>query len=229
MTTNASEASFSLMDEQAASAVLAEEGFRDALGASLAALGACFFASPRTERGAMALALVRSVDVASDWPFGSEAERADAARLIACGEREDEDDALAAEFARLFVGPHALAAPPWGSVYMDRDKVTYGRTWLLLRDFMRAHGIESLYEEREPEDQFGRLLMLCSEVARNRPELLCELLGDHVLCWSGHYLDAFEKTAELATYRGLAILVRATLDGAGSELGIVPARRRFYR
>lgn len=229
MASNASETSFSLADEQRAEAVLAEEGFREALGACFATLGTCFLASPRTERGTAALTFVRSIDIASDWPFGSDGDRIEAARLIADGSRRDGDDALAAEFTRLFVGPRALAAPPWGSVYMDRDKVTYGRTWLLLRDFMRAHGIESLYEEREPEDQFGRLLMLCSEVAHNRPEVLCELLGDHVLCWSGHYLDAFEKAAELATYRGLARLVRMTLDDAGSELGIVPARRRFYR
>lgn len=224
-----SDTPFRLADEAQAAAVLADEGFREALAASLSALGACFFASPKTDLGAEALAFVRSVDIAVDWPFGDDSSRKEAARLIADGVRLDDGEALAAEFARLFVGPHALAAPPWGSVYMDRDKVTYGRTWLALRDFMRANGIVSLYEEREPEDQFGRLLTLCSEVARSRPGLLCELLGDHVLCWSGHYLDAFEDAACLTTYRGLAALARLTLDDVASELGIMPARRRFYR
>ncbi|MFR4802835.1 MAG: hypothetical protein ACLT98_05645 [Eggerthellaceae bacterium] len=51
----------------------------------------------------------------------------------------------------------------------------YGRTWHMLR-WMRR--VTSLYEANDPEDQFGRLLMLCAQVARNRPDALCELLGD---------------------------------------------------
>ena len=68
----------------------------------------------------------------------------------------------------------------------------YGRTWHMLRDWMREHGVTSLYEANDPEDQFGRLLMLCAQVARRRPDLLCELLGDHVLCWSERFLAQFQ-------------------------------------
>lgn len=39
-------------------------------------------------------------------------------------QNEQEDD-LTAEFSRLFEGVGEMPAPPWGSVYLDKDRVVF--------------------------------------------------------------------------------------------------------
>lgn len=208
--------------------LLADEGFMQAAQTALEIVGACFLQQPDEPLAERAIALIRGMDIAADWPFGSDEHRVRAAGLAAQGASEDART-LRAEFTRMFRGPAALPAPPWGSVYMDRDQVRYGCTWLELRSWMREHAISSLYGEKEPEDQFGRLMMLCAEVARSRPDLFCELLETHVLTWADHYLDLFDGSVASPTYAAAGVLARASLSDMRSLLGLKPARRRFYR
>ena len=102
--------------------LLSDAGFLEAYAATAKLLGTCFAYSPKEEASMRALAAIRSMDIASDWPFDAEAEegttgetsmRAQAASLIEDGLSEDEA-LLAQEYQRLFVGPGHLAAAPWG-------------------------------------------------------------------------------------------------------------------
>ena len=101
--------------------LLGDAGFLEAYAVVAKLLGTCFAYSPKEEASMRALAAIRSMDVASDWPFDAEAEegttgetsmRAQAASLIEDGLSEDEAS-LAQEYQRLFVGPGHLAAAPW--------------------------------------------------------------------------------------------------------------------
>lgn len=222
------ECSYRIVDAARNADALGDESFLEAFSVCARLLGACFAFHPVKEEAADAFALMRSMDIAADWPFGDVCARERAAACFARG-AADFPDAAAEEFVRLIRGAGFSPAPPWGSVYMDREKVMYGRTWVMLRDWMRAHGVRGLYEENDPEDQFGRLLVLASAVAAQRPDLLCELVGDHLLCWAPRFLDAFEASARTETYRGLAALCRATLDDVRATLAVEPAVRRLYR
>lgn len=219
---------FDYADTAAACALMENEEFRQAVCASLQLLSSCFLFSPAREEGARALDALRSVDIAHDWPFGQDeclraaSELFDAGRACSAAEH-------AAEFQRLMVGPGHLDAPPWGSVYLEREKVTYGASWVELRSWMRAHGFESRYSEREPEDHFGRLLALAACVAGEKPDLFGELLGEHMLTWSDAYLTALREAARLQTYQALAELAGATLAGIRDTMGLRPAKRRIYR
>ena len=71
--------------------------------------------------------------------------------------------------------------------------------------------------------------MMSSEVASRRRDVLPELLGDHLLPWVNRYCDLLAEGAELATYRGLVFLAKATLSDVQDLLGIVPASKRLYR
>ena len=91
--------------------LLGDAGFLEAYAATAKLLGTCFAYSPKEEASMRALAAIRSMDVASDWPFDAEAEegttgetsmRAQAASLIEDGLSEDEAS-LAQEYQRLFV------------------------------------------------------------------------------------------------------------------------------
>lgn len=70
------------------------------------------------------------------------------------------DDELALEYRRLFVGPNPMPAPPWGSVYTDRDQVIFGETTLLFRGWMRCHGIVRLADDQMPDNHIGLMLSL---------------------------------------------------------------------
>ena len=133
------------------------------------------------------------------------------------------------EYRRLFVGPGHLPAPPWGSVYTDRECVVFGESTLALRAWMRAVGVERLADERTPEDHIGLMLALLSFLAAERPELVDDYLRDHLLTWAPHYLEALEEAAEQPFYVGLARLTRLTLVGLQRERGLTVELPRFYR
>lgn len=171
-----------------------------------------------------ALADIEPAKAASDWPFVSPKELGRAHRaldLLTTGARQETSwqtlnarqngptlpgepepasekrgpSPLAAAYQQLFVGPQHLVAPPWGSVYTDRDCVVFGASTLELRTWMRSNGISMNTGESEPEDHLGLLLQQMAFLAENKPRLLDEFLRLHVLTWSHHYLEELVKAA----------------------------------
>ncbi len=140
-------------------------------------------------------------------------------------------DALTAEYRRLFVGPAPKAAPPWGSVYTDKDQVVFGASTLALRDWLRRNGIavNRNDDSDEPEDHIGTMLVLLAWMADEKPQAVEEYLRDHLLPWAPHFLELMEDAAELPFFRSLAALTRLTLSGAQEQLGLEVETPRFYR
>ena len=152
-------------------------------------------------------------------------------------------------YRQLFIGPGHLIAPPWGSVYTDRDCVVFGDSTLELRGWMRAHGIVMDTGEREPEDHLGLLLQQMAFLAQSRPELLDELLSKHMLTWSHHYLEELAKAARCggiagpggtttlgggdheacAFYEALARLTDLTLEGLHDLRNLQVSYPRYFR
>ena len=129
----------------------------------------------------------------------------------------------------MFIGPGAKPAPPWGSVYTDRECVVFGATTLELRAWMREHGVARTADEKTPEDHIGFMLALMAWLAQNQPTDLGEFLSLHFLTWAGHFLDELADAAEHPFYEGLARLTRASLDGVQKTLGLKVVTPRFYR
>lgn len=166
-----------------------------------------------------ALAVAGAEDFADGWPFALEADVLAAVELMQQGLAMPRED-LMWEFRRLFVGPGALAAPPWGSTYTDRDGVVFGDSHTRLMEFMRARGIIRLVDEHTPVDHIGLELRLMAWIARNRPEVLREFLGKHLFTWSSHFLGELQQRSTSALYQGLALLTRSTLEGVQEVLAI---------
>lgn len=205
----------------------------EAAAFAASALAPFFMNDPRTGDAADAFAALAELDVAAaaeEWPFvdADEAARDLGAMVEGLAAGADHDD-LVWEYRRLFVGPGHLDAPPWGSVYTDRECVVFGEATLALRAWMRSRGIERLSDERTPEDHIGLMLALLAFIAAERPELLDEFLRDHLLTWAPHYLDGLEAAAEHPFYQGLARLTRATLGGLQAVRGLTVTLPRFYR
>lgn len=207
----------------------------DAIVFAGASLAPFFLNDPRTGDAADAFAALAELDVAAaaaQWPFAGDEIAAVEGALAAMKEGlaagADHDDVVW-EYRRLFVGPGHLPAPPWGSVYTDRECVVFGESTLALRAWMRAVGVERLADERTPEDHIGLMLALLSFLAAERSELVDDYLRDHLLTWAPHYLEALEEAAEQPFYAGLARLTRLTLAGLQRERGLTVELPRFYR
>lgn len=196
-------------------------------------LGPFFLRDPKTGEAGAAFQALAALDVdaaAAEWPFAGEAEARACLALMKEGLAHGaDDDDLVWEYRRLFVGPAPKPAPPWGSVYTDRECVVFGESTLALRAWMRAQGIARLVDDKTPEDHIGLMLVLMAWIARNQPADLDDYLRLHLLPWSSHFLDELAEAAEQPFYEGLARLAKASLEGIQSERALDVAYPRFYR
>lgn len=197
-------------------------------------LGPLFLDDPRHEEQVVpAIKAFAALDVdaaAEEWPFVEADDARGALALMKEGAQAGaQSDEVVWEYRRLFVGPAPKPAPPWGSVYTDRECVVFGGTCLELRQWMREVGIERLGDEKDPEDHIGLMLLLVAWIAEHRPEVLEDCLRLHVLPWSSHLLEELEDAAEQPLYKGLARLARMSLEGMQEAFGIEVAYPRFYR
>ena len=186
-----------------------------------------------------AMSKLNAYEASREWPFVDPADAFRALSLMVDGlggadisESEEEftaDDALVDEYRRLFIGPAPKPAPPWGSVYTDRDCVVFGESTLALRAWLSEKGIVRMSDERTPEDHIGLMLALMSYIARTQTGDLVEYLQLHLLPWSSHFLQELSAAAEHPFYRGLSELTNMSLSGIQEALGIKVSIPRFYR
>ncbi|NBL76073.1 Tat proofreading chaperone DmsD [Proteus sp. G2672] len=135
---------------------------------------------------------------------------------------------LAQAYQRLFIGPYALPAPPWGSVYLDHENVLFGNSTLDLREWMLENGIDIALTQNEPEDHFGLMVMMVAWIAETRPEKLNELLAEHLLPWAYRYLEKLSLQGAFPYYEGLAMLATLTLKSWQSQLNVTPAEKQLF-
>ena len=179
-----------------------------------------------------ALAVLDGGEAAADWPFAKDAVETEVClkELAAGAANEDEARAaLAKEYRRLFVGPSKLPAPPWGSVYTDKEGVIFGEGNLRLRAWLRDHGISRLDDAHVPDDHIGNVLQLTALLATEQPDSLDEFLALLVLPWTPHYLTLLEEAAEHPFYANLAALTRSTLEGVEEMRELNVEEPEFFR
>lgn len=192
-------------------------------------LGAMLYYSPDAEQVAALSTALADEGWQTEWPLGQRDKVAEAALQVQQGLQPQQKTALLEEYQRLFIGPHALPAPPWGSVYLDRESVLFGDSTLALRQWMRTQGIQPLQQQREPEDQLGMMLMLAAWVAENQPQQLDELLTDHLLPWVPRCLELLAADTRHPFYQGLVQLTRLTLEGWQEQRGLSAVRKELFR
>jgi TorA maturation chaperone TorD len=133
-------------------------------------------------------------------------------------------------YQQLFIGPDALAAPPWSSVYLDPEQVVFGNSHQAFKRFLEEQGVSLTTTQREPLDHIGLMLLLLGQLAlEGREAGVDRLLGEFLLPWSGRYLEQLEEHATHPFYRTLAQLGAATLGQWQTERGITPPPLRLYR
>lgn len=189
-------------------------------------LGVLLYAPPQSKECQPLLASLADPQWLAEWPYeGGE----QAAALIAEGLSGEHAQSLEEAYQRLFVGPYALPAPPWGSVYLDKESVLFGDSTLRLRQWLRVNTIEAQREQNEPEDHIGTLLMMAAWLAEEKQhKMISGLLAQHLLPWAPRYLELLEQHAGHPFYQGVAQLAQITLAGWAAECPTPVATLELY-
>lgn len=198
---------------------------RESFAFSARVLGALFGFAPDSEQAAPLVCALTSSDWYQDWPYAHQS-----LVNIAQTFKTPAEEPLTEAWQRLFIGPYALPAPPWGSVWLDRESVLFGESTLALRQWMRENAIAFEMQQNEPEDHIGTLLMLAAWLAENGRDTQCDqLLAWHLLPWSHRFLSVFIDNAGHPFYVALGKLAQLTLAEWQSTLLIPVAEKPLYR
>jgi TorA maturation chaperone TorD len=198
---------------------------RESFAFSARVLGALFGFAPDSEQATPLVNALTTSDWYQDWPYAHQS-----LASIAQTFKTPADEPLTEAWQRLFIGPYALPAPPWGSVWLDRESVLFGESTLALRQWMRENAIAFEMQQNEPEDHIATLLMLAAWLAENRRNAECDqLLAWHLLPWSHRFLSVFIDNAGHPFYVALGKLAQLTLADWQSTLLIPVAEKPLYR
>lgn len=189
-------------------------------------LGKAFFEKPTLEL----LEQLKQDDLFADWPLdcSNDAMKNGLETLQAFlqeWQAEDFDD-VRRDFARLFIGPNRLPAPPWESVYCNEEGLIFDKETLQVRLLYRQFGMAVPTVRNEPDDHFGLEMMfiahLCQvalEGIRSEQSYYTDLslaaidsfFRDHVCTWAYDFLADVAEAANTPYYRGLSLLASGTI------------------
>lgn len=141
-------------------------------------------------------------------------------------------DDLLLDYTRLFLGPFDIRAKPYGSVWLEGEKVVMGDTTLALCDLYAEGGFERASDFHEVPDhvaaelEFLYLLVFKENEARRAgdaqalraaEELRRRFLREHLGRWIGPFAAAVREAAGTEFYRQLAELTEVFVRGEASD------------
>lgn len=188
-------------------------------------LGALFYYDPSDTRVNKLIDLFTTSEWLAEWPFTQDYDCQRIDKLFQ--DSLSESETLQEAYQRLFIGPYALPAPPWGSVYLDKENVIFGISTLELRAWLRNNQINIELNQKEPEDHVGLIFLLTAWVIENKPELLRELLEIHFLPWVYRYLEKMQLQSGNAFYEATALLATETLKHIQQTAQLNPANKEL--
>ncbi|WP_412497512.1 molecular chaperone TorD family protein [Vibrio furnissii] len=188
------------------------------LGTVLKLFGALFYYAPNQYQNANLDVILAEQDV----PFA-------ALKTVMDAFGYSEVDLLQAEHDRLFAGLGDMPAPPWGSVYLDKEAVLFGESTVMYRQFLRECGVALSSQQNEPEDQIGLMLMVAAMLLENDQHAQFKaLLGEHLMPWFGYYMAEFKRAVGSPAYALLAEQTQELLHSVCERDAIVPIQKRNY-
>lgn len=134
------------------------------------------------------------------------------------------------QYSVLFEGQGHMACPPWGSVYLDRHNMVFGETTHHYEAFLTSCNLALEHSSREPQDQFGLMLLALSQLLINEQHSQAvTLLEDHLFTWCFRYLQLLAAN-ETSRYYAILASVAETLLGelkAEFEISVQPVELFF--
>ncbi len=139
------------------------------------------------------------------------------------------------DYTRLFVGPGKVIAPPWESVQLGKERLTFQEQTLEVRGWYRRFGLQSEKLYHEPDDHIGLEMAFLAHLAQrgllsieqgNQAELeqslqaQREFIEQHLGKWAPAFCEEVFQKAATPFYRGLALLARGALTELGETLKV---------
>lgn len=131
----------------------------------------------------------------------------------------EDPDTLTIDFARLFVGPYRLEAPPYGSVYLEEERRAMGSSTMDVKELFRESGLQIAPDFRDAPDHIAAELEFMyvlihqeiKAIRNDQPKIAFEqmrqqksFLQYHIGAWAGLFADLVEEYAQTGFYRSLA-------------------------
>ena len=128
-------------------------------------------------------------------------------------------EALKVDFARLFVGPYKLLAPPYGSVYLDDGRTIMGDSTLDVKNRYREEGLDTAKNFKDAPDhitaelEFMYYLIFKEIEAFSNSDIETAIgfiqkqksfLEDHLMAWMPEFANSIIEYAENTFYPNLA-------------------------
>jgi TorA maturation chaperone TorD len=152
--------------------------------------------------------LLRGLDRSKGTPYAEIANKAPMASEL---------ESLRIDYARLFLGPYELFAPPYGSVYLEDPTRVMGESTINARNTYAKEGLHVLIKETPDhiaiELEFMHYLVSkqiessLHDDSDNASAYLAkqkEFLETHLSVWVPEFVDRMTANAETAFYRELA-------------------------
>lgn len=134
------------------------------------------------------------------------------------------------QFSLLFEGQGNMAAPPWGSVYLDRENLIQGESAQAYHRFLMANRVELDTGLNEPEDQFGLMVLAMAYfMETENDDAVTELLGTHLLPWASRYLELLAEADASDFYRALAVVAQELLNEISAAYEVTAVPHNLYR
>lgn len=130
------------------------------------------------------------------------------------------------DYTRLFVGPYKIPAPPWESVYRNKDRLLFQAETLEVRHAYFKYCFMPRKFGHEADDHLGLeldfmyqlTLMARKEIEKGASEALREILKDqkaflqeHLLRWVPEFSRQVLKNCQTDFYRGMAMILAGYL------------------
>ncbi|MBD1564801.1 TorD/DmsD family molecular chaperone [Vibrio sp. S12_S33] len=143
--------------------------------------------------------------------------------------KSEDRNELQLEHDRLFSGIGDMPAPPWGSVYLDKESIVFGESMLEYRQFLRQCGLSLNSDHKEPDDHIGLMLMVLGLLLKDeRYSLAKELLQAHLITWFDFYIKRLTKASYCDAYVTLAESAKKVLSILIDRFQITQVERRDY-
>ncbi|CAI9398284.1 MULTISPECIES: TorD/DmsD family molecular chaperone [Citrobacter] len=114
------------------------------------------------------------------------------------------------DYNALFIGPCALKAAPYASVYLEEEGLVMGKTTRTIRDFMASIGLSINSENNIPDDHISyviELAIVLSANVRQSPQyrdMLARYINDYVALWVPEFIARIKRYAQTATLHAVA-------------------------
>lgn len=135
-------------------------------------------------------------------------------------------DTLETDYRQLFVGPGTMQAPPWESVHLSDEGLTFQAHTLGVREAYAEFGLQAPALHKEPDDHIGLELAFLGQLAVAALTsgeagdvgaqgavlaAMTQFLHEHLLMWAPEFARLTIAAAQTPLYRAVGELLAGAL------------------